>query len=189
MVASTRMLSYPEFLDRKSQIGQNDGFEPLWIPDSMFDFQKYGTDKFIRKGRAAVLEDCGLGKTYQMLVYAQNVVMHTNGRVLVVAPLGILNQTKREGDKFGIECQVSRDGRPAGKITITNFEQLEKFDPTDFEAVVIDEAAILKSVTGKTRSFQDFSCSGVSLRPVFSAAIRASSKSALSSADMWRHSR
>jgi hypothetical protein len=49
------------------------GFKPLWIPDFLFDFQKDMTEWNITKGRSAMFEDCGLGKTPQFLVWAQNV--------------------------------------------------------------------------------------------------------------------
>ncbi len=53
---------YRSFLLAKSQCGQNTGFEPLWIPDWLFDFQKSLVDWSIRRGRAAIFADCGLGK-------------------------------------------------------------------------------------------------------------------------------
>jgi len=87
----------------------------------------------------------------QGLVWSQNIVRKTNGNVLVALPLAILHQMEKEGEKFGVECKASRDGKVHRGITITNFEQLDKFDAADFSAMWIDEAGILKSVDGKTR--------------------------------------
>ncbi len=145
------MSSYEEFLQRKTQWGGDDGFEPLWIPDFLFDFQKDLTSWAIRKGRCALFEDCGLGKTPQLLVWAQNVVQHTNRRVLIVTPLAVSHQTIREGEKFGIAVHRSDNGKPAGKITVTNYERLHLFDEEDYVGVVCDESSILKNFDGSRR--------------------------------------
>lgn len=144
---------YHQFLHDKSQIGRNSGFEPLWIPDFLFDFQKSLCQWGILKGRGAEFADCGLGKTAIQLVWAQNVVMHTNQPVLDLTPLAVSAQTVREGDKFGIECEQSRDGRysDGAKIIVTNYEQLDKFDPSEFGGVVCDESSILKNFDGATK--------------------------------------
>jgi len=105
-----------------------------------------------RKGRAAIFADCGLGKTPMQLVWAENVVRKTNGRVLILTPLAVAFQTVREGEKFGIECTHRREGvRDGDKIVVTNYERLHHFDPNDFAGVVCDESSILKNLDGKTR--------------------------------------
>jgi hypothetical protein len=141
-------VNYAEFLEHKSQLGSFDGFEPLWMPDYLFDFQKSLVAWAIHKGRAAIFADCGLGKTIQELVWAQNIVQKTNKPVLIVCPLAVSYQTIREGDKFGIECARSNDGVASGDITVTNYEQLHKFDPDDFAGVVCDESSVLKNFDG-----------------------------------------
>jgi len=142
---------YAEFLRKKSQRFDQHGFEPLWMPDCFFDFQSYITEWSIRKGRAAILADCGMGKTLMQLVWAQNVLQKTNRPVLVLTPLAVSNQTIREGEKFGIEAARSQNGKHKGGIVVTNYERLEHFDPTDFAGVVCDESSILKSYQGATR--------------------------------------
>src|SRR5262245_59752485 len=102
--------AYREFVRRKSQLPGGCGFEPLWLPDFLFDFQRQLTDWSIRKGRAALFEDCGLGKTPQQLVWAENVARHTGRNVLIMTPLAVCAQTAREAVKFGVEATVSRDG-------------------------------------------------------------------------------
>lgn len=143
---------YAAFLYRKSQIGGDHGFAPVWVPDCLFDFQAALVDWAVRRGRDAIFADCGLGKTLMQLVWAENVVRHTNGRVLLMTPLAVSHQTEREAAKFGIHATVSRDGALHDGITIANYEKLHLFEPSDFAGVVCDESSILKSFNGATRS-------------------------------------
>ena len=144
-------IDYAAFLERKSQLGQNAGFEPLFMPDFLFPFQRALTTWAIQKGRAAIFADCGLGKTPMQLVWAQNVVEKTCKPVLILTPLAVGQQTVREATKFGMEARQSRDGKVAARITVTNYEQLHKFSPDDFAGVVCDESSILKHFTGATQ--------------------------------------
>lgn len=141
-------MKYEEFIDRKTQLGQNAGFEPTWMPDFLFGFQKEMVRWSILKGRGALFEDCGMGKTPQELVWAQNVVEHTNKPVLVLTPLAVSFQTVQEAEKFGIEATRS-DGEVKPGINITNYERLHHFNPHDFAGVVCDESSILKNFDGK----------------------------------------
>ena len=143
---------YAEFLVRKSQLDGNHGFAPVWRPDWLYDFQLALLDWSVRKGRAAIFADCGLGKTPMQLVWAENVCRKTNGRVLILTPLAVARQTEKEAAKFDIKATVSRDGALSDGIVITNYEKLHLFDAADFAGVVCDESSILKSFTGATRS-------------------------------------
>jgi hypothetical protein len=140
---------YQSFLERKSQLGSMSGFSPVWEPSFLFDFQFHLVDWALRKGRAAMFADCGLGKTPMQLVWAENVCRHENGRVLIVTPLAVAAQTVREGEKFGIDCQRSSDGKPKPRITVTNYERLHHFDPIDFAGVVCDESSAIKHFEGE----------------------------------------
>lgn len=142
---------YREFIDRKSQLGSMGGFEPLFLPEWLFDFQQSLVTWAIRKGRAAIFADCGLGKTPMQLVWAENVVRKTNKPVLILTPLAVSHQTAREADKFGIDCQRSGDGKFTSKIVATNYQRLHHFNASDFGGVVLDESSILKNFAGKTR--------------------------------------
>lgn len=142
---------YAAFLADKAQLGGEYGFKPIWMPSQLKDFQAFMTEWAILKGRAALLEDCGLGKTYQELVWSMNVVMHTNRPVINFAPLAVAQQTMREAEKFGIEAHLSLDGRVRPGINIVNYERLHYFDPNDFVGAVCDESAILKSFEGTRR--------------------------------------
>jgi len=144
-------MKYKKFLETKGIHNNISGFKPLWIPNFLYDFQKELVDWSIRKGKAALYEDCGLGKTPQQLVWAQNMVMKTNGNVLIITPLAVSHQTIREADKFGIEVNRSQDGTVHKGINITNYERLGYFNSNDFDGIVCDESSILKNFDGKTR--------------------------------------
>lgn len=142
---------YQTFLATKTQLGEACGFEPLWLPDFLFDFQRSLVEWALRKGRAAVFADCGLGKTPIQLAWAENVVRKTGGKVLILAPLAVSMQTQREGEKFGIEVFVSRDGSSPKGITVTNYERLHYFNPEYFVGAVADESSAIKAFDGKRR--------------------------------------
>lgn len=141
-------MSYTDFIERKSQLGDMAGFEPVWMPEFLFDFQQALAEWAVRKGRAAIFADCGMGKTPMQLTWAENVTRHAQKPVLILTPLAVSPQTVREAAKFGIEAARSRDGEPKANITITNYNQLHKFNWQDFAGVACDESSILKSFDG-----------------------------------------
>ncbi len=145
---------YSSFIRGKSQLRGMHGFDPLWLPDWLFNFQRPLADWSIRRGRAAVFADCGMGKGPMLLVWAENVVQHTNRPVLVAAPIAVGYQLLRESVKFGIEAVRSRDGKfPTGaRIVIANYERLHLFNPADFSGMACDESGILKNFDGKTKA-------------------------------------
>lgn len=144
---------YGEFLKRKSQLGGNHGFSPVWMPDFLFDFQAALVEWALMKGRAAIFADCGLGKTPMQLVWAENVVRKTHKPVLVLTPLAVGQQTILEAAKFGIAAIRSRDGYVGVSrgIVVSNYEKLHLFSPEDFAGVVCDESSILKHFTGRRK--------------------------------------
>jgi hypothetical protein len=146
------MSHYQVFLNRKIHSENQSGFAPLFMPDFLFPFQKALATWAIEKGRCAIFADCGLGKTPMQLVWAQNVVEKTGKPVLILTPLSVGAQTIREAEKFGIEAKQSRDGSIPAKITVTNYQQLHKYDWQKFGGVVCDESSILKSVDGSIKS-------------------------------------
>jgi len=146
------MKTYDQFLTAKLQHGASHGFEPTYLPDFLFDFQRSLTEWAVKKGRGAIFADCGLGKTPMALVWAENVIRHTNGRVLILTPLAVGAQMLTESEKFDIEAHRSRDGAARPNITIANYEKLHLFDPADFSGVVCDESSILKSFDGIRRN-------------------------------------
>lgn len=145
------MTDYESFLEGRSQLGGEHGFAPLWMPEFLFDFQASLVDWAIRRGRAAIFADCGLGKTLMELVWAENVVRKTGGRVLLLTPLAVTHQILAEANRFGIACAISRNGVVDSHIVITNYEKLHLYNPSDFVGVVCDESSILKSFDGTTK--------------------------------------
>jgi len=145
------MSDYSAFLHAKTQAGADSGFAPVWQPDFLFDFQQAIVDWAVRKGRAAIFADCGLGKTAMGLTWASNVARKTARPVLYLTPLAVASQTVREADKFGIDATHSRDGSAGGHIVVANYERLHYFNAADFAGVVCDESSILKSFAGQRR--------------------------------------
>lgn len=115
---------------------------------TLFDFQKAIVSWAVRRGRAAIFADCGLGKTFMQLEWARLI----GGRCLILAPLAVAQQTIRESDKIGIAVKYAKTQVDASHVTITNYERLQSFDPSQFDTVVLDESSILKSFDGKTRT-------------------------------------
>lgn len=146
---------YRDFIARKKVVDVETGFTAGKLPESLFDFQADIVKWACRRGRSALFEDCGLGKTPQQLAWADQVLSKgKHGKVLILAPLGVTRQTVREGDKFGIKVKfVAFQWQVDGPgIYITNYEKLARFDLSDFDGIVLDESSILKSYDGATRN-------------------------------------
>ena len=146
-------MNYDQFIEGKTRRAQSHGFEPLPIKGPLFDWQSHVVKWAVKQGRAALFEDCGLGKTAQQLEWASQVVRHSKKPVLVLTPLAVAHQTASEASKFGYVASVaeSDDDIKKAEIYITNYEKLDHFDCSWFSGVVLDESSILKNFTGKTR--------------------------------------
>ena len=143
---------YDEFITSKSRRAECNGFEPRPIKSPLFPFQKHVTEWAIRKGRAAMFEECGLGKTLQQLEWASQVADHSAMPVLILTPLAVAPQTLAEAERFGYSARIVKSGEEVGPgINITNYEKLDLFDGVILGGVVLDESSILKNFTGKTR--------------------------------------
>jgi hypothetical protein len=146
-------MNYNEFLEAKKHSSINYGIDYDFMPDKMFDFQKYVAEYAIKKGRCAVFLDTGLGKTIIELTVAKNYIHKTNKPVLIITPLAVAFQFIREAEKFGIDdVMYSKDGRYNTKIVICNYERLDKFNHNDFDCVILDESSILKNFDGAIRN-------------------------------------
>lgn len=153
MVKMNRINEYKDFLEKKTHTIGESGFEPLFYPEIAFDFQREIIARAMRKGRMAIFVDTGLGKTLIQLSLAQNVLLKTNRKVLILTPLAVAFQFIKEAEKLGIEgVEYSKDGRHKSKIVVCNYERLHYFDSKDFEAVILDESSILKNFDGKIKS-------------------------------------
>jgi hypothetical protein len=160
------MKEYMEFLKMKQTNVIESGFElnDNELNNMLFPFQKYCVRRALRAGRFAMFEDCGLGKTIQQLEWADKVQKHIDKPVLILAPLGVIGQTIKEGAKFGYEVielgiTVFDQDLKAG-IYITNYDNMENIDAYLFGGIVLDESSILKNFAGKTKqllidSFKD----------------------------------
>jgi len=144
-------MNYDQFLDSK-----NTYFDGQKCPNAgsiaphLFDFQKAIVKWALSRGRAAIFADTGLGKTVMMVEWARHVSIA--GRVLMLAPLAVAEQTVKEADRFGVEIQYMRQDDLKTQIVITNYDMMHHFDPDQFVAIVLDESSILKSYTGAFRN-------------------------------------
>jgi superfamily II DNA or RNA helicase len=121
--------------------------------EHLFPFQRDLVRWALRRGRAALFADTGLGKTRQQLTWADAVATYTGGRVLILAPLAVATTgTVPEAQNIGIGVRYARKQADADRITVTNYDMLEHFDPSAFAGIVLDESSILKDETSKTRN-------------------------------------
>ena len=145
-------MDYLDFIESKKHTIGNFGFEPNYLPDIGFDFQKYIIEKAVRKGRIAIFADTGLGKTLIQLSIAKNIIHHTNKKVLILTPLAVAFQFILEAEKLGIDdIEYSKDGKHTKKIVLCNYERLHYFNSEDFIGVILDESSILKNFDGATK--------------------------------------
>lgn len=148
-------MNYQEFLKNKRFVLESSGFDidKPELNQKMYDFQQDIVRWALKKGKACIFADCGLGKTLMQLEWGEQVHKHTGGKILILAPLSVCEQTKREGETFGYDVNIceSQEGVKNG-INITNYEKLDKFVAKEFTGVVLDESSILKSYSGKVRT-------------------------------------
>ena len=149
---------YQEFLDQKKQQRVESGFvvNDEELNPALFPFQKYCVKRALAVGKFALFEDCGLGKTIQQLEWAQKVCEKIDKPVLILAPLAVISQTIKEGEKFGYVVKEIGDmdyqqDMETG-IYITNYDNMEHIEAYHFGGVVLDESSILKNFQGKTRT-------------------------------------
>jgi len=145
-------VSYSQFLESRAKLGGFDGFTPDDLPSHLFDFQRDLVTWACQKGRGAIFADCGLGKTPMQLAWADQVHRHDGRPVLILTPLAVAAQTVAEARKFNVDAAVSRDGKFDAPITVTNYEQLHRFDPSKVAGVVCDESSAIKAFDGQRRA-------------------------------------
>lgn len=145
-------MDYSTFIESKRHTTGQFGFEPTWFPDCAFDFQRFMIEKAVRKGRIGMFADTGLGKTLLQLSIAENVIRHTNKRVLILTPLAVAFQFVEEAARIGVfDIEHIKDARMTKKIVVCNYERLHLLNPDDFVCVMLDESSILKNFAGKIR--------------------------------------
>jgi hypothetical protein len=146
-------MDYQQFLETKRHTLGSFGFDYNYLPDIAFDFQRHIIEKAVKKGRMAIFADTGLGKTLIQLSIAQNIVKHTNKKVLILTPLAVGFQFIKEAEKLNInDVYQTIKGELKGNIIICNYERLHHLNPNDFEGCILDESSILKNFDGKIKS-------------------------------------
>ena len=146
---------YDSFLEEKEIQTFSNGWEVSVeeMSSLLFDWQKLIIRWSLQKGRAAILADCGLGKTFLQLEWARYVHMYTKEPVLILAPLAVAQQSQLEGKKIRVRVKICQRGEDIiNGINITNYEKLHKFDCSLFSGIVLDESGILKNFAGTTRN-------------------------------------
>ena len=133
-------MKYDEFLKSKVPDVAAVGPEPGEIHERLFPFERTIVQWAIRKGRAAIFADCGMGKTIMQAEWLRHV---SGGQSLIVAPLGVQDQTIAEAAHLGMD--VVRVTTPSdAAVQITNYQRLESFIGHPYSAIVLDESSILK---------------------------------------------
>ena len=162
----SEVIDYDAFVSSKRRIEVATGHTPGELNEHLFDFQHAIVSWAVRRGRAAIFADTGLGKTLMQLSWADEVCSHTNGIVVVLAPLAVSEQTIEQGRTFGIEVNRIPTGESPIKpgIWITNYERIGAIDFSALAGIVLDESGILKSHDGKTRTAIIDSCQGIPYR-------------------------
>lgn len=145
-------MSYGDFIENKlSRVPPTGLAGAIDLPAGLFDFQDAIARWALRRGRAAVFADTGLGKSRMQLAWADAVRRETGHDVLILAPLAVAAQTVQEGEEIGVAVRQCRDGAEVKPgITITNYDRIHRFDTSRFGAVVLDESSIIKHHTSKT---------------------------------------
>ena len=142
------MMQYSQFIASKQRNLMDCGFEPDRLNEKLFPFQADIIRKAIKRGKYAIFADCGLGKTFMQLEWAEQVAKHTGEPVLLLCPLAVSAQTIREAERFGIDAQRY----PDGLVQVINYDQIDNVDERKFSGVVLDESSILKNMQGKMRN-------------------------------------
>lgn len=147
-------MEYKEFLRKKSEFNYDSGFviDDENINVKLFDWQKAIVKWAVRKGRAALFEDCGLGKSFQQIEWARIISEKINKSALIICPLSVAEQTINEGKKLNVEIKYIKQETKEKGLFITNYEHLKDFHNNNFDIIVLDESSILKSIGGKTKN-------------------------------------
>lgn len=145
-------MSYSDFVSTKlTRVPPTGLTSDFRMADGLFDFQQAMTRWALRRGRAAIFADTGLGKSRMQLAWADAVHRNAGHDVLILAPLAVAAQTVGEGVEIGVAAKQCRDGSEVQPgITITNYDRLHRFDTSRFGAVVLDESSVIKHHTSKT---------------------------------------
>lgn len=129
--------------------------DPQNLHPSHFPFQRAAITMALRRGRAALFEDTGLGKSRQILEWMRQVASHTGGRCLLIVPLAVAHQfVHTEAPAISAELVYARNQAEADasgcSLIVTNYDRAGAFDPSQYAGVALDEADIIANFVGKT---------------------------------------
>jgi len=144
-------MSYRKFIADKLASLPPTGIDVPALPYDLMPHQQDLTRWALRRGRAAIFADTGLGKSRMQLAWANEIVKASGHDVIILAPLAVAQQTVKEGAAIGVDvnhCHSDADVRRG--INITNYDRLHLLDHERFGAVVLDESSIIKHHTSKT---------------------------------------
>ena len=146
-------MNYEQFLQTKQKTHIHSGFdiEESELNENLFPFQRFIVKRALKAGKYAIFADCGLGKTLMQLEWANKVSEETNKPVLILAPLAVAGQTINEAVKFGLHCEKLKASVEGFGVYVTNYEQIDNIDCTQFSGIVLDESSILKNFEGQTK--------------------------------------
>jgi superfamily II DNA or RNA helicase len=146
-------MNYEQFLQSKQKTHIHSGFdiEESELNENLFPFQRFIVKRALKAGKYAIFADCGLGKTLMQLEWANKVSEETNKPVLILAPLAVAGQTINEAVKFGLHCEKLKASVEGFGVYVTNYEQIDNIDCTQFSGIVLDESSILKNFEGQTK--------------------------------------
>ena len=145
-------MSYEAFVASKLATSPTTGLSgPFVLHESLHDFQIDLVSWALRRGRAALFEGTGLGKTRQQVEWARVVYERTGRDVLILAPLSVASQTVREAARIGVTVTLCREaGDVRHGINVTNYDRVERFGAHPWGAVVLDESSCIKHQDTKT---------------------------------------
>lgn len=147
-------MNYDAFVGSKLSLVAPTGIsKPAGLPASLFPHQQALTQWALKRGRAAIFADTGLGKMRMELAWADAVQKHTRKPIMIHTPLAVAAQLSAEGRKIGIHTQVCREAKDLiDGINIANYERQHKFDSSIFGGVVLDESGCIKHHDTRTFS-------------------------------------
>ena len=159
--------TYQAFLDAKQMHIPETGMEVAGsdLHSRLFPFQRDIVQWTLRKGRAAIFADCGMGKTLMELEWGIQIQRRRGGKILIFAPLAVAPQTQAEAERMGYtvhRCYTQDDLQDG--LNITNYDRLHHFSPEGISGIVLDESSILKGFDGKTRKALNTFVEGIPFR-------------------------
>lgn len=163
-------MSYEDFINSKSQLEGDFGFDPVYVPEELFDFQKEIVKLAVNKGRMGVFADTGLGKTRIELAIAYNIVKKLNKKVIIFVPLAVAFQFISEAEKMKIDdIEYCGNGKHTKNIVLCNYERIHYFDKNDFVCAICDESSILKNFKGNIKKEITYFVNKMKYRFLFTA--------------------